>query len=197
MQHVIEEAVKVYLKWNDEPGRWALDRATTDGAPLDSAYDAPLTDECLHEADSAAAEHDLTLEHDAVYESAIRADLPTANDVMHMLAEALMPDVAVDGRPVSVDLQVQLRVALMRTFGLDADESRLQRALSELLPIVASVDENAHRRGIAAATDVLPDHRQQVLLSMRPGQEAGHGCRCGWHSHTETFADHIREVASR
>lgn len=39
------------------------------------------------------------------------------------------------------------------------------------------------------------DHiEQKGIVSMVPGHTAGATCSCGWHSHTETFAEHLEEV---
>lgn len=35
------------------------------------------------------------------------------------------------------------------------------------------------------------EHIKQTLLSMRPGRPAGQACSCGWHSHTQTFEEHL------
>jgi hypothetical protein len=36
--------------------------------------------------------------------------------------------------------------------------------------------------------------RMKGILSMTPGHAAGATCSCGWHSHTQSFEQHIEEV---
>lgn len=37
-------------------------------------------------------------------------------------------------------------------------------------------------------------HEEVKVLSMRPGHTAGATCSCGWHSHRQTFDDHIEDL---
>lgn len=39
-------------------------------------------------------------------------------------------------------------------------------------------------------------HIPTATMSLRPGITAGASCRCGWHSHTRTHADHLADLAA-
>jgi hypothetical protein len=76
--HRIEEAPKVYLEL-DEHGAWQIDHVALDGAPLDSAYDA-----VLHENDGCDFWGD-----PAILVGGTIPDLPTGEQLLHLLARAL------------------------------------------------------------------------------------------------------------
>ena len=80
--HYIEESVWVYLMrdW-DGTDRWVLDPVTVDGYGLDSGLeDGARNSECMCE-DQA--------ECNAIRDRMDRAALPTATDLMHLLADSL------------------------------------------------------------------------------------------------------------
>ncbi|SED97784.1 hypothetical protein [Rhodococcus koreensis] len=80
--HYIEESIWVYLMrdW-DGIDRWVLDPVTVDGCGLDSGLeDGARNSECMCE-DQA--------ECDAVRDRMDRAPLPSADDLLHLLAESL------------------------------------------------------------------------------------------------------------
>lgn len=80
--HYIEEAVRVYLMRDlDGAAKWVVDPATVDGHPLESDYDGgPVSAECLC---------DRPAECRAAVESMDEVDMPTATELLVLLAESL------------------------------------------------------------------------------------------------------------
>ena len=79
----VEEHVKVYLVWDAEDKRWTVDGPTFDGSPLDGLEGGPET---LY-----GYGVDLTPEEEAIFAAAAKVDLPTGEEVYHLLAEHLAP----------------------------------------------------------------------------------------------------------
>lgn len=79
--HFIEDSVTVYLRLDDKSEKWIVDGPSIDGYPLDSHDDNnPQNRECTCE-DATACDKALEYGH--------KLPLPTAEQLMHLLAESL------------------------------------------------------------------------------------------------------------
>jgi hypothetical protein len=82
LNHFIEQAVQVYLRLSDDGTRWIVDGATVDGHSLDSAREELCTTNCECACGRPA-------ECRAVLEHADKLPLPTAAELVVLMAEAL------------------------------------------------------------------------------------------------------------
>jgi hypothetical protein len=149
MTHRIPEQVIVPVVWNDVEHIWELDHdALTDG-PLRVADNA-------HHDDRRCTHDDLHLAQqcDEIWGRSSAADMPTAEDLTHMLGFAMVrttarvhpPTEAGSYRPASPGLVDMLDGAIKDTVPT-LEDTYVRGLIRRLLPIFASVDENGHRRG--------------------------------------------------
>jgi hypothetical protein len=80
--HFIEQTVRVYLRLSDDGTRWIVDGPTVDGHSLDSARE----DLCATNSECAC---DRPAECRQVLEAAEKLPLPTAAELVALIAEAL------------------------------------------------------------------------------------------------------------
>ena len=80
--HFIEQAVTVYLRLSDDGTRWIVDGPSVDGYPLNSAHEDLRATNC-----ECACER--TADCREVLEAADKLPLPTAADLVGLIAEAL------------------------------------------------------------------------------------------------------------
>lgn len=79
-EHKIEEAVRVYLRLNDEGTAWEIDLPSIDGYALYSDYDdGPLNEDC---------ECDDPEDCERVRRASLLLPLPNGVELFHMLGEA-------------------------------------------------------------------------------------------------------------
>lgn len=159
MQHKIRDTAALPMVWNDDENIWEIDFDQIHGAlaPAEMIGDqvpgCPCTDELGGEA---------TVEHDEVWGRAVAIAFPTADDVAHMLGFSMikagrMPiEDAAHPRSISPELRVDLERRIKDAFyGARNDNQTMDqaahRAMEAVVGTIASVDENAHRRGEAAA----------------------------------------------
>lgn len=149
MTHRIPEQALIPLIWNDDEATWELDIPAMGSRPLKNADDAHHDGRgCDPHGDG----HDAQV-CDEIWGRALAADLPTAEDLTHMLGFAMVRATAplsadVDWRPVSPSLVGMLKDAIP-AIDLVMSDSQRDALIRRLLPLFSSVDENAHRRGMA------------------------------------------------
>jgi hypothetical protein len=159
MHHKIKDAAALPMVWNDDESIWEIDFEEIRG-PLSQAetagYQAPVCP-CADGADAAAE-----VEHDEVWGRAVATPFPTADDVAHMLgfsmvkAKRMAVEDTAHPRSISPELRVDLERRIKDAFyntrndGGTMDQAA-HRAMEAIISTIASVDENAHRRGEAAA----------------------------------------------
>lgn len=82
--HYIEASVQVYLRLSDEGTHWIVDGASVDGYALDRGRsdDHATNEECACERDE---------ECKALLEAANELRLPTAEELAHLILDALPP----------------------------------------------------------------------------------------------------------
>lgn len=90
MAHKIEEVAKVYLQLNEDGTGWEIDPVTCDGSPLFGYDNGPIDDECM-------CGRSTSVEHMALIGRAEAMDLPTAEELLHLLAEELGYTVTKEG----------------------------------------------------------------------------------------------------
>ncbi|MDJ0403952.1 hypothetical protein QNA23_10705 [Rhodococcus erythropolis] len=79
--HYVEESVLVYLRLDDKSEKWIVDGSSIDGCALDTSNeDYPFNGDCTCENEEACT---------AALEHARKTRVPTGDELMHMLAEAL------------------------------------------------------------------------------------------------------------
>lgn len=150
MTHHIPEQVIVPVVWNDDEHIWELDTDALPDGPLRSADADPDADArwCTHD------DRHLAQQCDEIWGRAMAADMPTAEDLTHMLGFAMVratarvnpPTADAPYRPASPGLVDMLDGAIKDTVPT-LEDTYIRGLIRRLLPIFSSVDENAHRRG--------------------------------------------------
>lgn len=91
-EHDIEEGARIYLEMlvgEDGEYRWAVDRVTVDGYPLDSTRDDGANCDITHEGEAA------TEECQEMLNAADNLSLPTAQELIPLIAENMTgPEIA-------------------------------------------------------------------------------------------------------
>lgn len=149
MQHTCRAAVMIRLLWNDTTGEFEIN-------PVDLTGELPYPDDHKME-DTCGCENangDTSQEHDEIWNRAMDAPLPTAEDLAQMLGSALAQTVResnryVEHRPASPALIGMLKDKIQETVGLTMTSLQVGEIVQKILPIVSSVDQNAHLRGVA------------------------------------------------
>lgn len=144
----IEGSIKVYLTWNPEADEWEVDGTSVDGHPLDWAVDPYVPDKSLRELDQKTLN---ALEH-------AHENTPDGEDLGFMLGHGITRQAMRRGavkpanghRPISRGLidaiDAVIDGALASHHESITHEARATLR-ARLIPIFASVDENAYQRG--------------------------------------------------
>ncbi|WP_052071044.1 hypothetical protein [Rhodococcoides fascians] len=85
--HYLESDVRVFLRRNSANAGWLIDGATTDGYGLETSYERVEDRECACEFLDEGGTR--TPEHVAATDAAEHAGLPDAEELLHLLADAL------------------------------------------------------------------------------------------------------------
>ena len=89
MKHKLEQTAKVYLLWDSETQAWVVDPLTCDGMALDGSEDGVgVVCENLPD-DEWAAHGEYSPACDMEADNADRAGMPDAEELLHLLAQAL------------------------------------------------------------------------------------------------------------
>lgn len=137
----ITAAVAVHVDWDDDANEWTVQGFDVDG-PLEWA----LSPKHAHLEDNEPA-------YGPEFERAL-AHPVTAEDLAHMLGAAIIASVResnryVEYRPASPALIGMLKDKIGEVVGLRLDALTVGEIVQKILPVISSVDENAHRRGAA------------------------------------------------
>lgn len=147
MTHRIEDAVVVPLLWDDDEGQWEIDPEALTGALQHADERTGVRGGCSCQEATEGGE--TSQEHDEQWGRACAAPLPTLADLVALASsqEVRNGNVrALHPRPISDQFRLQLMAKVESAYD-GSGRVAPGDVVDRIIPLIQSVDENAHRRG--------------------------------------------------
>jgi hypothetical protein len=152
MHHKISDTAALPMVWNDDEGIWEIDADQLRGplAPAEMIGDQVPGCPC-HDAPEAV---DSGIEHDEVWGRATAVPFPDAEAAARMLGAAVTQpgpnkNIGKGHRPISDRLVHMIEGVFDDVVGDSLGAAARGEMVRGLAPLFASVDQNAHLRGVA------------------------------------------------